>query len=1250
MNLSHLLLGALATGVLSLQLGASAPTIVEAAAKGNPNGFNLTFSEPVDPATATNPANYRVDGGVSVTGASLLYGTNEATIVVHTTDLTGTGPFTVTVNGVTDQEQPANEVAPNSTALIRRAGLGVLERSFGLINGGAGIGGTTLADLYAAFGRFPDQPDLIQMRPELSIIPFRTNSYGSQLIGYLEPPETGDYRFHITAQNQAILFLSSDASAANKRPIAGEPIRGERLDYLSPGGSPRTYNSADTGLRNWIATNFPNRANDDAMVNDSLSAVGPIHLEAGKRYYIEALVKCGFYDMLDIAWQRPGDAAVTNRQPAIEGSYLAPALRPTDGPVSVPWIGDNFAVDEGGRYILYSQVVGTMPYQYQWFRNTTPIPEATNAMLNLPFVNMNDHGAEYRLRVRNAFSEALSDSAVLQIIPDTEPPTVDRAEGSHQFDRVVLTFSEPLDTVTATDTNNYSITIAGTQTVLNILEAGLRHIETPHPRGRTQVVLRTAPQSPGIRYRVAMANLTDRSALPHGLAEQPTNIEFTAWVLSPGFLHREVFPLASADQLDTFDFDALTNVPAPSGFLPRYVTSAEDTLGLAGLARLSGQLVPTLDGNHILGIYSLRSSRFYLDTNGVAGPFSLVASREGSGFPRAWNFQAGGPQISAPVALTASTGYRFELRHAPTSSSVQAGVTWQAPGEAAPANDTPSRLTGSLIACYANPDAPVFQYFNQPQSQTVDEFGPVSFSAFATATEWGEAHLPLRYQWQRNGSDINGATNATYTIPTTLVSAAGTYRCVFIVPGRILPSDEATLTVIPHPLPEPDVAYALADRRKVIVRFTSRIGSEMASTPGVFTIPGLSIESVSVRPDLESVELATSLQTAGQVYAVNIHAIFDFDGTPVEMPVAPVQLNFTGPVLTAGYVLRETYTNILGTTIGELTNHVSFPLQPARRDYLSGIDYSASPPVTNAGVRISGWITPPADGDYDFYIAGDFQSLLYLSTDENPANKMPVAMEPEWNNYRDFAANDRRINITAGLHYFPWAANLPVNRTPNTVGPRALQASKRYYFEVLKKKQSGGPDHVSVAMVPAGSPIPGAAAVVSGAAISSYLSPDNRITITQQPTNRVAHAASGVTGFNVIAKPLVTGPLSYRWFRDGVALAHSNGPGVMITNGAPGTAVAVFCRISAPGAPDVLSDTAMLVVSPMNISLTRTHLGLHLDFPAVNPGYAIIVERATNLPPVGTWERVFTLPYYGGIGFFEPQLTQEFFRVGVIAE
>jgi hypothetical protein len=48
------------------------------------------------------------------------------------------------------------------------------------------------------------------------------------------------------------------------------------------------------------------------------------------------------------------------------------------------------------------------------------------------------------------------------------------------------------------------------------------------------------------------------------------------------------------------------------------------------------------------------------------------------------------------------------------------------------------------------------------------------------------------------------------------------------------------------------------------------------------------------------------------------------------------------------------------------------------------------------GVRIRGYLVPPADGDYRFFLSADDRAALWLSTDADPANKIVVAYTPDW--------------------------------------------------------------------------------------------------------------------------------------------------------------------------------------------------------------------------------------------------------------
>ncbi|MFO7633515.1 MAG: PQQ-dependent sugar dehydrogenase [Caldilinea sp.] len=93
----------------------------------------------------------------------------------------------------------------------------------------------------------------------------------------------------------------------------------------------------------------------------------------------------------------------------------------------------------------------------------------------------------------------------------------------------------------------------------------------------------------------------------------------------------------------------------------------------------------------------------------------------------------------------------------------------------------------------------------------------------------------------------------------------------------------------------------------------------------------------------------------------------------------------------------------------------------------------------NYGVRIRGYLAPPENGDYRFFIAADDRGALSLSTDDDPANKFVVVYTPEWTGAEVY---DK----------FPEQAS----------GPIALKAGSRYYFEVLYK-QGDGKDNLSVA-------------------------------------------------------------------------------------------------------------------------------------------------------------------------------------------
>ncbi len=96
----------------------------------------------------------------------------------------------------------------------------------------------------------------------------------------------------------------------------------------------------------------------------------------------------------------------------------------------------------------------------------------------------------------------------------------------------------------------------------------------------------------------------------------------------------------------------------------------------------------------------------------------------------------------------------------------------------------------------------------------------------------------------------------------------------------------------------------------------------------------------------------------------------------------------------------------------------------------------------NVGVRyfrrISGYLYPPATGDYTFVFAADDKGALYLSLDDQPENRKRIAGNETWVGHRQW---DKFPSQTS--------ASIP------------LEQGKRYYIEVLHEELLGN-DHVSV--------------------------------------------------------------------------------------------------------------------------------------------------------------------------------------------
>ena len=252
------------------------------------------------------------------------------------------------------------------------------------------IAGVNVSDLTASIS-FPDHPSLVEFIPAFEA-PDWGDSYGQRISALLWPPVTGDYRFFISADDGAELYLSTDQEPAHKVLIAREPLWNNFRAYQD------TFNR-----------------NPTAPENRSVM----IHLEAGRGYFMEALQKEGGQgDHISVAWQLPGGAAPTNGAAPISGNYLSSAMRSPDLPFIVqaptavgfvPGFANNISVQVAG--------VGV---QYQWSRDGVELVDGGRFSgvhtSNLLVAAVADgDGGTYRLRATNMAGSAETQPIVVSV-------------------------------------------------------------------------------------------------------------------------------------------------------------------------------------------------------------------------------------------------------------------------------------------------------------------------------------------------------------------------------------------------------------------------------------------------------------------------------------------------------------------------------------------------------------------------------------------------------------------------------------------------------------------------------------------------------------------------------------------------------------------------------------------------------------------------------------------------------------------
>ncbi|MHC1769267.1 MAG: LamG-like jellyroll fold domain-containing protein [Verrucomicrobiia bacterium] len=427
-----------AAAVLTVTPDTGAPEIVSVGSLEG-TAVGVVFDEPLDPASAAGAGNYRLSGGVSVSEAVLQ---PDGRSVALTTGGINARTFTLTVNGVKD--------LAGNTASVSAEG-----QVLGMT--GEDIGGPHEAGSSVAFGP-----------GDINVLAGGYDIYGLfDTFHFTHQQETGDFDLSVRVDR----FNSSAMWALAQLMVRETLAEGSRHMSLTVYPTQKRWQAygrlvADTqsalfpGASNvpWPGgSDFPDVWLRIRRTGEAFTAYGGTNgldwIQAGEPFTPDPPYPATVY--VGLGTTSTGD---NTGAPMAFVQYRAFGATRVSPPTILrqPAGGSRIV---GGSYQFDVVFGGTDPFSFQWQKDGSDIAGAVGATLSLTNLQLSDAGA-YRILVRNAAGEAVSEPAQLIVSSDTVPPQMASAYHTVDGKQVVVVFDENLDASSANTPGNYTISSA----------------------------------------------------------------------------------------------------------------------------------------------------------------------------------------------------------------------------------------------------------------------------------------------------------------------------------------------------------------------------------------------------------------------------------------------------------------------------------------------------------------------------------------------------------------------------------------------------------------------------------------------------------------------------------------------------------------------------------------------------------------------------------------------------------------------
>ena len=354
---------------------------------------------------------------------------------------------------------------------------------------------------------YPGQPSFVNYLSAFETPSGQGTSYAERVSGYFIPPVTTNYVFFVCSDDDSDLFLSTDATIANKHLIAQETVWSNRREWTSSaGGSPVTSKRSDQ----FAGTTWPGG--------------NLIHLQAGVTYYLEAdhHQGGGGDDFATTCKYATAPDPTNGTAPALTGANLGvmafnntfiTVTAPPQNAVGIQNSTASFGVSDASGYLGEASAAGPA-ILCQWQSapsgslDFTNLPGANSFTYTTPPLTLAQNGEQFRLTLTTAGFVTNTPSTTLTVVPDTHTPVpVAVAAVSPDAHTVVVQFSEALDPASAQTAANYFFTPGILVATSAALDAG----------GSNVTLTFGSPLPPGINLTLSIAgvkNIFGNAVLP----------------------------------------------------------------------------------------------------------------------------------------------------------------------------------------------------------------------------------------------------------------------------------------------------------------------------------------------------------------------------------------------------------------------------------------------------------------------------------------------------------------------------------------------------------------------------------------------------------------------------------------------------------------------------------------------------------------------------------------------------------------